>query len=986
MKKRFLGAMILGALAVTSTNTLTSCKDYDDDIDKLQDEINANASAIEKIQALIKGGSVITGVTNNGTGVTFTMSSGESYTVTNGKDGAAGATGATGAAGKDAQVWTPGADGYWYVDGEKTEYPCRGEKGEKGEKGDTGEAGQPGTPGQDGQPGAPGQDGQPGQAGKTGSYYRPNAETGKFDLVDADGNVTPTEISWLGQGMTAIDCGSYYELGNVVMGEELVTIKVAKGAEVGSIVYSPAEYYNGIQSIVVDAYRYRPVKLFAADGNVNQTGKTDDYVTASPLSFVPNIIMKYYLNPKNAFVDTEDLTKYSFVMTDAKYTRAFTNNDVRVDRVTQEMDADGKPTGLFTITAAVPETYKDMDIKNPTNGSGEITVTALRYTDGETAVVSDFAALHHQVVNSFGVFSETTYMRLPQTPADAVAGNCEFELPYDESVDLHSKFLGGYNPNDEGLQVFPEDKMEAANFELRFEQIGYIDPNDEGTVQAAHCTLDANGVLTPKNESASAGRTPLVRVILYDKNNSAVAAVGYVKIKLVKPEVKPIVISKPKTWTLGYTLDCGNSLWNTFEMTWTDMEGVLNEVELSKAQFDAKYKLVTDASGYAVQYEKDASGKFVQMAVPFGTVKASANTGAHMTNILTWEIKNNEAYNFVADKSNVTKEVVVKFSPRNAGDEGILRPVYYTLQWTPSERNITPSAQIVDATDKTRSVWDDAYNNTYAYVSKADCEFHVTTVTPFNSNPADIVKKQLNDSGYGNIAGSTSVAYKFNSAVAKGYELVVHADDNQTVYAKRNGTEYPVVKLNGTALEYQTNSVAKEILNSDVDPLAVNIQMDAKTCDPAPDIIKFENNTYNMKFIRPMNVKSTKATDIRDASGATIESEVTIALVDWQNNDFTRNDYPLYDIQSIEQDGTVQTTAENGEFKDVNTANFAISYPTVTAPRMNSNGKVDFGKVLYKNLGTVTVTKQFQVRVPVVVNYKWGQLKTSVTFTVNESR
>ena len=120
MKKRFLGAMILGALAVTSTNTLTSCKDYDDDIDKLQDEINANASAIEKIQALIKGGSVITGVTNSGTGVTFTMSSGESYTVTNGKDGAAGATGATGAAGKDAQVWTPGADGYWYVDGVKT--------------------------------------------------------------------------------------------------------------------------------------------------------------------------------------------------------------------------------------------------------------------------------------------------------------------------------------------------------------------------------------------------------------------------------------------------------------------------------------------------------------------------------------------------------------------------------------------------------------------------------------------------------------------------------------------------------------------------------------------------------------------------------------------------------------------------------------------------------------------------------------------------
>lgn len=55
--------MILGALTVTSTNTLTSCKDYDDDISDLQERINANSSALEQIKALIKSGQVITGVT-----------------------------------------------------------------------------------------------------------------------------------------------------------------------------------------------------------------------------------------------------------------------------------------------------------------------------------------------------------------------------------------------------------------------------------------------------------------------------------------------------------------------------------------------------------------------------------------------------------------------------------------------------------------------------------------------------------------------------------------------------------------------------------------------------------------------------------------------------------------------------------------------------------------------------------------------------------
>lgn len=219
--------MILGALTVTSTNTLTSCKDYDDDISDLQERINANSSALEQIKALIKSGQVITGVTNSGTGVTFTMSDGKTYTVTNGKDGAAGAKGDTGVAGKDASVWTIGADGFWYCDGKKTEYPARGAQGEKGD---------PGAPGEKGEPGAPGEKGEPGAAGKNGGYYKPNLETHNFDYIDADGNVTDSGISWLGQGMTALDKGSYYLLCNVVVDGKLVDyIKVAKGNEIGSM-------------------------------------------------------------------------------------------------------------------------------------------------------------------------------------------------------------------------------------------------------------------------------------------------------------------------------------------------------------------------------------------------------------------------------------------------------------------------------------------------------------------------------------------------------------------------------------------------------------------------------------------------------------------------------------------------------------------------------------------------------------------------------
>ena len=56
MNKKFLSAILFGALMVGSTGTFTSCKDYDDDIKDLQgqldkkaslDELNSKVSALE---------------------------------------------------------------------------------------------------------------------------------------------------------------------------------------------------------------------------------------------------------------------------------------------------------------------------------------------------------------------------------------------------------------------------------------------------------------------------------------------------------------------------------------------------------------------------------------------------------------------------------------------------------------------------------------------------------------------------------------------------------------------------------------------------------------------------------------------------------------------------------------------------------------------------------------------------------------------------
>ena len=104
MNKKFLSVILFSALMVGAAGTFVSCKDYDDDIENLQKQIDENAKAIDQINKLISDGSVITGVVKGANGITITLSNGNSYEITNGSNGT------------NAAVWSIGEDGYWYKD------------------------------------------------------------------------------------------------------------------------------------------------------------------------------------------------------------------------------------------------------------------------------------------------------------------------------------------------------------------------------------------------------------------------------------------------------------------------------------------------------------------------------------------------------------------------------------------------------------------------------------------------------------------------------------------------------------------------------------------------------------------------------------------------------------------------------------------------------------------------------------------------------
>ena len=83
MRKKYLSALLFGALLFASAGTFQSCKDYDDDIDGLRTEITDLKSAIEELQQKIGDGKFVTNVAANGQGLTITWNDGNSTIIEN---------------------------------------------------------------------------------------------------------------------------------------------------------------------------------------------------------------------------------------------------------------------------------------------------------------------------------------------------------------------------------------------------------------------------------------------------------------------------------------------------------------------------------------------------------------------------------------------------------------------------------------------------------------------------------------------------------------------------------------------------------------------------------------------------------------------------------------------------------------------------------------------------------------------------------------
>lgn len=692
MNKKFLSALLLGALTVTSTGTLVSCKDYDDDITNLQDQIDKNAKAIKEINDLIAKGGVITGTTSVEGGVKVTLSNGNEFTIKNGENGAKGDPGVS---------WTIGEDGFWYKDGVVTKYKAIGKDGEKGEKGE------PGAPGA---PGAPGKDGQDATAsGENGKYYVPNANTGKFDIYKDGVLVESTNISFLGSGViTAVkdDAKKTLTLYGVTGGSgENKAVVISMSGTLSSLSYRPALYLDGIETIEYPWLSGVAMKTVAATAEKNFQDKmikgltVKDYVADATKPFVygPAWAVEYDASPWNAAVTEDDLAGYNVLNPTAIYnTRAAV---AALGAVTSPAYAfPGKDGGkkLFSMNNGTGVLTTGLQIHNPdkftnetpTNGvRNDVNTVALRVKNSEgTEVVADYALVQPEKTVIDGMVWSQQAKCIDENANEKVRTgdeDCSYfpnvlkhvwdspmkalqdergaalSLYYEDEVGVD---LSNYvavrlrqtknlkkNETPEFITVSPKDALQWG-LTFHYNIVDYkLDTNEtsESMFLKKIDAKDTDGKFRAQNvkenlaigqaANASVGRMPLVQVTVTN-HDGAVVLDGYILLYITKYADNN---GKNELWSEQETQFDPCNANDVFTTTWDQFNDLMltQYLDMTKETFDHQYApdLFTDGTmAQFADYKEKGEQEYNQHAL--GTVMYKGNTAGNTNHTWQWTI------------------------------------------------------------------------------------------------------------------------------------------------------------------------------------------------------------------------------------------------------------------------------------------------------------------------------------------------------------
>lgn len=582
MNKKFINGMLVASLMAGAAGSFTSCKDYDDDIDNLQNQINSVVTKVSEVQDLVKGGKIISNVTKTDNGIDITID-GTVYKITNGENG------------ENGTAWTIGADGYWYENGQKTENKAIGSNGANG---------------------------------ANGEYYVPQ-DNGFFAIYKDGEKVKDTTISWKGEttvtgkGITAVYTGTKLTLSGVEGTTSDVVIDL--GVNVGSIAFVPSVMSSAVAYPTTDD----PFYHIATYLDETKYGADKTFIPQTGFDKSNIVDLVYRVNPDNAFV--AENANYYFINR-VVTSRAAGDKKTLLNVVSAEA-AKGEVSLKASINASALSSK-----------SGEENIAALSMWNGQANTVSDYIEVSSEAVTPILVDSIPT-TKTTTTPKTAVtkglyartkaivangetdafiksfvpltAADYATTLVYNSEAGVNLRNIPGLFVAGKGFLTDLGFTGISYKFSLPKE---YRSDDTQKTNQQDFVTLDGTVLKINTSKLTGAltqaiGRTPVVRIDAFLNNNKGEAklvASAYIKIQITELEESvedkdaiPGTISPVKEYEY-HDLTDKNTLVG--QMPWMDVNNTIyGETGLTSTNFWNYYG--GEKNEYSVEISTMKGGK-----------------------------------------------------------------------------------------------------------------------------------------------------------------------------------------------------------------------------------------------------------------------------------------------------------------------------------------------------------------------------------------
>ena len=655
MKKIFRMALVC-ALA-GATLMYTGCtKDYSDDINDLEKRVSDLETSIAKIQEQIGAGYYITDVqdVDGGFKVTLSKTDGndtKSYTITNGKNGD---NGDDGDKGKDGSVVTI-VDGYWYIDGKNTEIKAIGDDGDNGKDGATPEIGDNGNwwiNGKDTGKQAVAKDGDtPSVTISTDGYWVINGEKtnqlAKTTTVDIDdeGYITlDGKRSAVKAGTVAVwdqEAGTVTFKGINADGSD-ITIGVC---ELQSIVFVPQLYLEGIEAA---KYNYLGGHYSVTEA-VTEADVTDDENLAAVLdknaknawkastsySFGEIAKAEYNVNPSSFAVKD---AKWELEGSDKEYMVRSTATASAADKwsfanVSVAREAGKNAVVRYQIVnphlvtdkhSPFARSYAPAPVTKGDYYDSDVSIMRLIGTVNGKKVSSDYEAIvpYKSQLKALA-FNTTDYKtkvegctltnsELYATSTDAVKDTASIRLNYDKTQDLSqiievhyyatdSSRIHSANTSLEKAMTLADLKASYPDLKVKFELVPYTLGTGKMARQDSCATITDN-VFYPSYVAADGtkalckdakdtegarkaiGKKPVVLATVTNAQDSVVLA-GYFKIKITNDKKTDFIIKDLE----NFAYICSG----TKEAKWSDCEADVLKAKLGMGYDEFKTTYIT---------------------------------------------------------------------------------------------------------------------------------------------------------------------------------------------------------------------------------------------------------------------------------------------------------------------------------------------------------------------------------------------------------